>query len=156
MDYKKNLVSRIETFYIDVVEEFKEIELKIMADSKFRSMFKKKDYDGNIRKLRGCKKQVQAVSVSDIKVPEKDKTGIEVHRKFEACLRAFSYLCDCHIQLQLALKQKSEKSDLKFSEYKEGFNRMQEARNSMNKALHELDIVYTDYTYSEDPYTFLD
>ena len=52
MEYKKQLIGRIESFYVDVVEEFKEAELQIMADSKFRSIFKKKDYDGNIAKLR--------------------------------------------------------------------------------------------------------
>ena len=56
MEYKKQLIGRIESFYVDVVEEFKEAELQIMADSKFRSIFKKKDYDGNIAKLRSCKK----------------------------------------------------------------------------------------------------
>ena len=52
MEYKKQLIGRIESFYVDVVEEFKEAELQIMADSKFRSIFKKKDYDGNIAKLQ--------------------------------------------------------------------------------------------------------
>lgn len=42
MEYKKQLIGRIESFYVDVVEEFKEAELQIMADSKFRSIFKKK------------------------------------------------------------------------------------------------------------------
>ena len=59
MEYKKQLIGRIESFYVDVVEEFKEAELQIMADSKFRSIFKKKDYDGNIAKLRSCKKDAQ-------------------------------------------------------------------------------------------------
>ena len=58
MEYKKQLIKKIESFYVDVVEEFKEAELQIMADSKFRSIFKKKDYDGNIAKLRSCKKLI--------------------------------------------------------------------------------------------------
>jgi len=33
MEYKKQLIGRIESFYVDVVEEFKEAELQIMADS---------------------------------------------------------------------------------------------------------------------------
>ena len=66
MEYKKQLIGRIESFYVDVVEEFKEAELQIMADSKFRSIFKKKDYDGNIAKLRSCKKDAQKIRTTDL------------------------------------------------------------------------------------------
>lgn len=55
MDYKKQLIDLVEMFYVDVVEEFKEGELQIIADSKFKSLFKKKNYDGNIQNLRSCK-----------------------------------------------------------------------------------------------------
>ena len=45
MDHRKQLIDMTEKFYIDVVEEFKEGELQIIADSKFKNMFRKKDYD---------------------------------------------------------------------------------------------------------------
>lgn len=158
MDYKKKLVDKIEMFYVDIVEEFKEAELQIMADSKFTSIFKKKDYDGNIRKLRLCKKQALAVNTDEKGIPEGDKIAREVVRDFEKCLMMFNNLCDSYIQLQLSLKKKAEKEPLKFSEYKEIFNKVQVSRAALNDALHDLDIVYTDYTYdeNEDPYVFLD
>ncbi len=158
MDYKKKLVDKIEMFYIDIIEEFKETELQIMADSKFRSIFKKKDYDGNINKLRKCRKQALSVEFNEKNIPDKDKTSREVLRRFERCILPFINLCDSYITLQLSLKKKAEKEPVKFSEYKEVFNKVQEDRNSLNNALHELDIVYTDYTYdeNEDPYVFLD
>ena len=158
MDYKKKLVDKIEMFYVDIVEEFKEAELQIMADSKFTSIFKKKDYDGNIRKLRLCKKQALAVNTDEKGIPEGDKIAREVVRDFEKCLMLFNNLCDSYIQLQLSQKKKAEKEPLKFSEYKEIFNKVQASRAALNDALHDLDIVYTDYTYdeNEDPYVFLD
>ena len=99
MEYKKQLIKKIESFYVDVVEEFKEAELQIMADSKFRSIFKKKDYDGNIAKLRSCKKGAQKIRTTDLQVPKADKTTAEVVRTFESCIRRFNALCDAYISL---------------------------------------------------------
>ena len=157
MEYKKQLIGRIESFYVDVVEEFKEAELQIMADSKFRSIFKKKDYDGNIAKLRSCKKDAQKIRTTDLQIPKKDKTAAEVVRTFEASIRKFNALCDAYISLQDALKKKAQKQPLKYSEYNEIFRTMKEKREALNEELHELDIIYTDYSYdeNEDPYTFL-
>ena len=62
----------------------------------------------------------------------------------------FNSLCDSYIQLQVALKKKANKEELKFSEYKEIFQKVQTARNTLNSALHDLDIVYTDYAFEDD------
>lgn len=158
MDYKKQLVGKIEKFYVEIIEEFKEGELQIMADSNFKSIFKKKDYDKNISMLKNCKKQALKIDVSDLDIPQSDKETLEVIRWLDKCIMNFRRLCDSYVQLQEALKRKSEKESLKYSEYKEIFNKVQEDRKSMNESLHELDIVYTDYTYDENynPYTFLD
>ena len=128
-----------------------------MADSKFRSIFKKKDYDGNIAKLRSCKKDAQKIRTTDLQIPKKDKTAAEVVRIFEASIRKFNALCDAYISLQDALKKKAQKQPLKYSEYNEIFRTMKEKREALNEELHELDIIYTDYSYdeNEDPYTFL-
>ena len=158
MDYKKQLVEKIEKFYVEIIEEFKEAELQIIADSNFRSIFKKKDYGKNISMLKNCKKQVLKIDVSNIGIPKSDKEASEVVLRLERCIVNFRRLCDSYVQLQEALKRKSDKETVKYSEYKEIFNKVQEDRKNMNDSLHELDIVYTDYTYDEDynPYTFLD
>ncbi|MDO4545961.1 MAG: hypothetical protein Q4C25_07370 [Bacillota bacterium] len=157
MDYKKQLIEKVESFYVDVVEEFKEAELQIAADSRFKSIFKKKNYDGNIEKLKDCKKTALSIDVDDEKVSASDEDTKEVARRLERCLVMFNGLCDAYIQLQVALKKKAEKEALKFSEYKEIFNKMQACKVSLNGALHDLDLVYTDYAYEEgdDPYNFL-
>lgn len=157
MNYKKELVERIEKFYVEIIEEFKEAELKIAADSKFKSMFKKKDYDGNIAKLRLCKKSCMEIETDDLKVPAEDKLASDVLKDFERCLLIFTFLCDSYVQLQAALKKKANKEELKLSEYKDIFNKVQATRVNLNNALHDLDIDYTEYTYdeNEDPYTFL-
>lgn len=158
MNYKKNLIGKVETFYIDIIEEFKEAELQIIADSGFRSIFRKKNYDGNISRLKSCKKQALAINTEDIDTPENDNESRNVLKSFEKCLVLFNNLCDSYIRLQMSLKKKAAKEPVKYSEYKEIFRKVQEAKDALNGALHELDIVYTDYTYDEnsDPYKFLD
>lgn len=150
MDYKKQLIDKIESFYVDVVEEFKEAELQIIADSKFSSIFKKKNYDGNIEHLKNCKKMALSIDVNDIVIPKEDQLAQQVVKAFERCLVMFNNLCDTHVRLQLALKKKANKEELKFSAYKELFQKVQTARNSINSALHEMDILYTDFAYDED------
>ena len=151
MDYKKQIIERIESFYVDVIEEFKESELQIIADSKFKMIFKKKNYDGNIENLKKCKKTALAIDVGDIDIPSGDKEAQQLVKSFEKCLVHFNNLCDTHTRLQMGLKNKAEnKENLKFSAYKELFQKVQTARNSLNRALHEMDIIYTDFTYDED------
>lgn len=150
MDHTKFLIEKIEAFYVDVIEEFKEAEMQIIADSKFSSIFKKKNYDGNIQHLKNCKKLALDIDVKDIPIPKEDKSALELVRAFERCLVMFNNLCDSHIRLQMALKKKANKEELKFAAYKELFQKVQTARNSINTALHELDILYTDFTYDEE------
>ncbi|MBQ3610978.1 MAG: hypothetical protein IJA01_01785 [Firmicutes bacterium] len=151
MDYKKQIIDKVESFYLDVVEEFKEAEMQIIKDSKFKMIFKKKNYDGNIEHLKKCKKMALNIDVDDIKIPADDRMARQVVKAFEKCLVHFNNLCDTHTRLQMGLKGKAEnKEQMKFSDYKELFQKVQTARNSLNSALHEMDLVYTDYAYDED------
>ena len=43
MNYRTELLKMIDKFNVESVEEFKEAENKIVADSKFRQITKKKD-----------------------------------------------------------------------------------------------------------------
>lgn len=158
MEYRKKLIDMIERFYIDIIEEFKEAELQIIADSNFKSMFRKKDYGGHIDMLKKCRKQALSVNVQVAGVPDDDKEAHDLVLQLERCLLSFIRLCDSYVQLMEALKRKAEKESLKYSEYKDIYNRVRDDRKTLNDELHELDILYTDYTYDEtaDPYEFLD
>lgn len=157
MDHKKKLIEKVESFYIDIIEEFKETELQIIADSGFKSIFRKKDYDGNISRLKYCKKQALAMDTEGKSIPADDMESRLILKNLEKCLALFNTLCDSYIRLQTSLKKKAAKEPLKYSEYREIFNKVQESKDALNKALHQLDIVYTDYTYDEDePYEFME
>lgn len=146
-DYKA-LIQRVESFYIDAIEEFKEAEQQIMNDSQFRSMFRKKDYDGNIAHLKACRKKALEIDLKDIRIDSGDEEGREVIRKMGSACSAFVSLCDAYVRLQVFLKKKSRKEPAPFSEYKEIFNKVKKCKEETNRALHNLDLVYTDYTES--------
>ena len=71
-------------------------------------------------------------------------------KNLERARFAFNALCDAHIQLQQSLKNKSEGTKVKYSEYKEIYNRMQKCRSELSVQLNDLDIDYTEYTYDDD------
>lgn len=153
----KKLIELVEKFYVDVVDDFKEAEGIIIGESKFTSIFKKKNHDRNIKKLRACKKKCIVLPVENVKLDADDNVGDEVLKNLERTRYAFNALCDAHIQLQLTLQKKSNGEKVGYGEYKEIYNRVNKCRQDLNSQLHELDIYYTDYTYDEDedPYDFL-
>lgn len=146
-DYKA-LIQSAESFYIDAVEEFKEAEQKIINDSQFRSIFRKKDYDGNIAHLKACRKQALETNLGNIQIDAGDEESRQVLLLLGNACSAFTALCDAYVQLQVFLKKKSMKEDAPFSLYKEIFNKVKACKAEANRALHELDLVYTDYMES--------
>lgn len=146
MSDRKNIIEKIEYFYIEIVEEFKEAEQKIINDSQFRSLFRKKDYDGNIALLKDCKGKVLGINIMELKKQAQDPESKEVAQQFGKTLAAFRELCDAHVRLQVFLKKKARKEDAPFSVYKDIFNKVKQCREEVNSQLHQLDILYTDYT----------
>lgn len=146
MSDRKNIIEKIEYFYIEIVEEFKEAEQKIINDSQFRSLFRKKDYDGNIALLKDCKGKVLGINIMELKKQAQDPESKEVAQQFGKTLTAFRELCDAHVRLQVFLKKKARKEDAPFSVYKDIFNKVKQCREEVNSQLHQLDILYTDYT----------
>ena len=145
MDYRQKLIKMIDTFNVKAVEEFKEIELKIIADS--RSVFKKnKDYAGHIEKLRQCKSTAQKLNPRSIKVPEDDLQCNELKDHFQRCIVIFNALCDAYIQYQTALMNKANGEEkVKFSEIKNFSDKARTAKTTLNQQLNEVNIRYTEF-----------
>ena len=150
MEYKKKIIKVVDRFYVECIEEFKEAELKIANDSKFRTLFRKKDYDGNTELLRTCKDRARSLKFPLSEIPKDDQASRELIRHTELCIRQFNRLCDSYIQMQLALKKKAEGGQMPYKEYKSIYGKSQEDNAAMNKELKELDLLYTDYIEDED------
>ena len=153
MDYRQELLNMINKFNIESVEEFKEAELLIAHDSRFKSIRKKKDYDGHIRMLKKVKSKALRIDPKSVQIPESDKETIELRKEFERCLVTFSAVCDGYVQLQMTLKDKSEGAKISYGQYKELNNKVRAARAKLNDNLDAVNILYadyTDYTYEDN------
>ena len=146
MDYKEELINRINHFTIDIIEEFKEAEVAIFEDSRFSRIFKNKDYQGHIDTIRKCKKETQAMKINDVPIPDEDVPAKDLVRFTERCMVSFSAVCDSYIQLQKLLQNKAEGDKVGYIEYKKYYKHVEEMRTNFNNLLRELDIAYTDYT----------
>ena len=143
----------VNKFSIESVEEFKEAEMRIVRDSGFRSIRKKKDYGGHIAMLRKVKSKANRLDPKSVKIPEDDIDATYMRKSFEKCLLTFSAVCDGYVQMQIALKEKSEGADISYGQYKELNNKVKAARAKLNEALDEMNIIYanfTDYSYTDN------
>ena len=153
MDYRTELLNMVNKFNIESVEEFKEAEMLIVRDSKFKSIRKKKDYDGHVQMLRKVKSKALRIDPKSVQIPESDIETVQLKKAFETCLLTFSAVCDGYIQMQLALKEKSEGAKLSYGQYKEINNKVRSARAKLNDSLDEVNILYanfTEYSYEDN------
>lgn len=151
MEYRTQLIKMIDKFSIQSVEEFREAENKIVADSKFRTIAKKKDYPGHIETLRKVKNRAQKINPQSVVIPEDDKQATELRKAFERCLIVFSAVCDSHIQMQQILQQKADGVKVGYGEYKEYYNKVKAAKANFNTHMQDMDVLYSDLAeYSED------
>ena len=153
MDYRTELLNMINKFNIESVEEFKEAEMLIVRDSRFNSIRKKKDYDGHVRLLRKVKDKALRIDPKSVQIPEDDTETIQLRKEFERCLLTFSAVCDGYVQMQMALKEKSEGAKISYGQYKEINNKVRSARARLNEILNEMNILYsnyTEYTYEDN------
>lgn len=146
MDYRTELLNMINKFTIESVEEFKEAEMLIVRDSRFNSIRKKKDYDGHVRMLKKVKSKALRIDPKSVKIPESDIETTQLRKEFEKCLLTFSAVCDGYVQMQLALKEKSEGAKISYGQYKEINNKVKSARSKLNDCLDDMNILYSNYT----------
>lgn len=145
MDYRSQLIKMIDKFNIQSVEELREAEMIILADSKFRTIIKKKNYDTHLETLKKVKVRAQKLNPGDIDIPESDKETLQLKRMFERCLIIFSGVCDAYIQMQNLLKSKSEGAKVGFLEYKQVHNKVRFAKQNFSSTMNDLDVMYSDF-----------
>lgn len=145
MSDKKKLIDYVEIFYSEIIEDYKEITLAIRSEATPLAIFKKKNYQKHIERLRACKKDIARVNPKDIKLDPTDEDGLLLKEAFEHALFMFAGLCDCQIQVQVAFQNTAEKKGGKYSECSVATKKLNEHNKETEKAFHQLDTRYADY-----------
>ena len=145
MDYRQKIIDSINRFYVESTEEFREAEARIANDSRFRRIFKKKDYSGNIEMLKRCKSAAGNISFPESEIPSSDRESRAIVDKCKESIRRFRKLCDSYVSMQVSLDKKAKGAELTYKEYKKFYNQAKEDHAVLNMSLKELDILYADY-----------
>jgi len=145
MSDKKKLIEDVEIFYSEIIEEYREITLAIRSEATPLAIFKKKNYQKHIERLRACKNDIARVNPKDIKLDSSDEAGLALKEVFEHALFMFAGLCDCQIQVQVAFQNTAEKKGGKYSECSVATKKLNEHNREAENEFHKLDILYADY-----------
>jgi len=145
MSDKKKLINNVEIFFSEIIEDYKDITLAIRSEATPMAIFRKKNYQQHIDRLRACKKAIARVNPKDIKLDPSDETGLQLKEAFEHALFMFAGLCDCQIQVQVAFQNTANKKGGKFSECSMANKKLNEQNRETELAFHEMDVLYANY-----------
>ena len=144
MTEKERLIRSIEQFYSEAMEEYKDITLAIRAESTPMAIFRKKNYQQHIDRLKTLKRRLAALAPASVKLDAKDRELMLLKQRFEKALYMCSNLCDHQIAVQTSLQNTAEKKGTKFSESADAVKKMNQYNKEVQAALHELDVSYAD------------
>ena len=150
MKARTEILSDIEYFFVDVFERQKELDLKIYAESSPKYIFKKKDYDSNIKEYKRLKELALKIDTSEYAPDEKDEDLLELVCIFEEMLALYNQYTDRGTAVQVFLKRKSEGEKILNSEYREATQRQKATAAAFSRSFNELSVAYADYLHNTD------
>jgi hypothetical protein len=144
MASKERIREGMELFYGTIIENYKKSQQAVMTESKVSAIFKKADYKTRIEDFNKVKKA--AVMLKLEPGPENSSLEQDLMESLEVTKERLIQLCQAQIQLQEVLQTKANR-DRKVSirEYTGVMEKVRESHEKMQRSLHQLDIIYTDW-----------
>ncbi len=140
-----DLLNTIEYFFTDIFESQKDLDLKVYVEASPRNIFKKKDYEGNIREYKRLKDLALRIDTESIETDENDCELMELFCMFEETLALYNLYTDRGIAVQDFLRRKAAGEKPANSEYKEATSRQKSAAASFSRSYNDLSVAYADY-----------
>ncbi len=140
-----DLLNTIEYFFTDIFESQKDLDLKVYVEASPRNIFKKKDYEGNIREYKRLKDLALRIDTESIETDENDCELMELFCMFEETLALYNLYTDRGIAVQDFLRRKAAGEKPANSEYKEATSRQKSAAASFSRSYNDLSAAYADY-----------
>ena len=139
----------LEIFYGTIMENYKNSQRAVMAESKVSAIFKKANYDERIKDFGRVIKALNMLRLTE----NEDSSLLEKSLLKSLDLAKFRLqdLCQSQIKLQETLKVKAQRiKKVSIKEYTEIMSQVRTDHDSMQKALHQLDLVYVDWMEEND------
>ncbi len=142
MSNRQNITDAVESFYVDIIERYKDLERQIAGESRITTIFKRVDYKARIAKLKEFKKKVQNVNLKKIVIDEDDELAAEVKEKLGIAHSLFVKLIDAQVSCQTILYKKSEGEKVNMIDYRKAVHHVQKATEDLQNGLRNMDAVY--------------
>jgi len=149
MSDREHIIKAVEFFYEDIIEKYKELERKVVNESRILTIFKKVDYKGRIIQFKDFKKNAQKINLKNIKIDVQDDVSVEVKEKLEHCITVFCSTIDAQVVFHTMLLMKSEGKKIPVIDYKKTAYNVHQATDGMQNALRALDAVYANLEENE-------
>ena len=142
MSDRKEIIEAVESFYVEIIERYKDLERQVAGESRILTMFKKVDYKARIMKFKDFKRMAQSINLKKIKFDEEDELAAEVCEKLGISLSRFVKLIDAQVSCQNFLYRKSEGKKVENIDYKKAVYNVQRATEELQDSLRNMDAVY--------------
>ncbi len=140
-----NLINAIEYFFTDIFESQKELDLKVYVEASPKNIFKKKDYEGNIKEYKRLKDLALQIDTDSIEADEDDYELMELFCIFEETLALYNMYTDRGIAVQDFLRRKAAGEKPANSEYKEATSKQKSTAAAFSRSFNDLSVAYSDY-----------
>lgn len=142
MEARQDIIDAVESFYVEVIERYKDLERQVAGESRIFTMFKRVDYKARIARFKDLKRKAQSINVKKIKIDAADEISADVRDKLGIALSLFIKVIDAQVSCQTYLLKKSEGEKLSTIDYKKAVYHVQKTTEELQNGLRNMDAVY--------------
>jgi hypothetical protein len=142
MAERQNIIEAVESFYVDLIERYRDLERQIAGESRILTMFRKVDYKTRIAKLKDLKRKAQGVNLKKVMVDENDELSVQIKEKLGKCQSLFVNVIDAQVSCQTILYKKSEGEKTNMIDYRKAVYGLNRATEELHNCMRSMDADY--------------
>ncbi|MDF2656754.1 MAG: hypothetical protein K0R19_3228 [Bacillota bacterium] len=139
---QRNIIKAIDSFYEEVINNYKELERQVANESKILSIFKKVDYKARIAKFKELKKRAQTINLKKIEIDNDDEFSSDAKEALGRSISLFVDLINFQVTFHTMLLKKSEGEKIQMVDYRKAVYNIQKATEILQNGLRNMDAVY--------------
>jgi hypothetical protein len=139
---QRNIIKAIDSFYEEIINNYKELERQVANESKILSIFKKVDYKARIAKFKELKKRAQTINLKKIEIDNDDEFSSDAKEALGRSISLFVDLINFQVTFHTMLLKKSEGEKIQMVDYRKAVYNIQKATEILQNGLRNMDAVY--------------